>query len=527
MNFRNTVLAAGLAALLAACGGGSSEPGIEVSLRALAQDAPTAAPGTATVFRRADGMKIELELGLLNLVPVELQRCQTLSAAALLRALDPLPRAHAHGGHSGEPPAGAVNVTADGGESDLGSLSAEPGTYCGVVVELQPGTGVAAKHGAALDTDMTGSLLNVAPCYYDGSQNLSDAQALAFTSHRCIQAKVKTAARRVTLPFAAPVTLDAQSRNLALTVVTRHQEWFDGIDFTTLASSSAEQAKLLDNVLASLHAHTQDEQPVSLGFKLAVAGEEAVCGQTYTGLGSTGANLRMEGFRFYVSNLALKNATGEVPVTLDAPANGTVLQTDDTQVALIGHTQGCDAPQGLRQLVLGGSAPAGNYDQLCFDLGVPFEAGHSDVTTAPSPLDVTGMAWTWLSGRIFFRFDAVADAQGTPRNFFVHLGSTGCSNGGTSNPNSPPSQECVNPNRPRICLPYAPIAQGQPIVADIAPMISEVDVTQNTAQTAPGCMSGPGDPECTSIVPKFGLDFPLSPNTLIPRRSQALFTVGG
>lgn len=529
MNIRHTLAALTAALTLAACGGGSSEPGIEISLRAQAQGTPQAGDGIAaaagprTVFRRADGMKIELELGLLNLVPVELRRCETLDAAALLRALDPLGNAWAHGGHTGSAPAGALSIT-ETGEVDLGTLSAEPGRYCALVVELQPGTGVPAKHGGALDTDMSGTVLNVAPCYYEGSQNLSDAEAAAFTSHRCLQAKVKTAARRVVLPLATPVTLDDERRALALSVVTRHEEWFDGIDFTALAGSAAEQARLLDNVAASLYAVTEAEQNVALAFKLAVNGQEAVCGRDYGGLGNTGANLRMEGMRFYISNLRLKNASTEVPVTLDEPANGTVLQDGDAQVALLGHTQGCDAPQGLRQLMLGGRAPAGAYDELCFDLGVPFEQAHLDVSTAPSPLDATGMYWSWLSGRIFFRFDAVADAAGTPRNFFVHLGSTGCSNGSTSDPNAPPAQACVNPNRPRICLDYTRIAQGQAIVADIAPLISELDVTQNTPQTAPGCMSAPGDPECATIIPKFGLDF-ATPGAVVPRRPQALFSV--
>lgn len=545
------LLAAAAALTLAACGGGggsgSSESGIEISLKATTQGTPHHDHGegdghASTVFRRADGMKIELELGLLNLVPIELQACDSLAAATLLRALNPLGTAVAHAGHSGEPPEGFVSVlAADGGETSLGTLSAMPGRYCGLVVELQPGGGVSAKHGGELDTDMTDTVLNVAPCYYDGTQGLSDAQALAASAHSCMQVKVQTAARRVSLPFATPVTLDGGNKTLALSVVTRYEEWFDGVDFATLAGNTVEQDRLLDNIAASLYVVTGAEQNVALGFKLQVNGEEAVCGEVYEGLGNTAQSMRVEGFRFYASNFTLQNAAGSVPVRLDTKANGTVYQDDTTGIALLGHTQGCDAPVGVRNLVLTGTAPKGDYDQVCFDLGVPYNQAHTDPSTAPSPLNVTGMDWSWLFGRMFFRFDSVVGASVNDvgntdphagggdtdaQTFFLHLGSTGCSNGASPDFGAPPTEECVYPNRPRICLPYPEIAEGHSIVADIAPLVSELDITVNTTDTAPGCMSFTEDPECVTVMPQYGLDYALNPTTLIPRRDQALFSVG-
>lgn len=552
MKIHSIVLAASAAFLLSACSGnGSSEPGIEVSLKAQVQGTPHhdhggGAPATTAVFRRDDGMKIELELGLLNLVPIELQKCGTsVSAARLLDALNPIGSALAHAGedHGGEPPEGAVSVIpSDGGEFDLGTLAAAPGRYCGVVVELQPGAaGAVPKHGDELDVDMTNTLVNVAPCYYNGTQDLSDAQALAASAHSCVQVKVQTAARRLTLPFAAPVTLDGGNKSLALSVVTRYEEWFNGVDFATLAGNSLEQAKLLDNIAASLYVVTGAEQNVALGFKLQVNGEEAVCGKVYEGLGTTAQPMRVEGFRFYASNFALQNAAGSVPVRLDTQANGTVYQDDSTGIALIGHTQGCDAPVRVRNLVLTGTAPKGDYDQVCFDLGVPYSQAHSDPSTAPSPLNVTGMDWSWLFGRMFFRFDSVVGASVNDtgntdphagggdtesQTFFLHLGSTGCSNGASPDFGAPPTEECVYPNRPRICLPYADIAEGHSIVADIAPLVSELDITVNTPDTAPGCMSFESDPECVTVMPQYGLDYALNPPALIPRREQTLFTVG-
>jgi uncharacterized repeat protein (TIGR04052 family) len=532
-----------LALGLAACASGSEEEGIEASLKAQPlsaahthDDAAKAANSpkhgdeeeTIASFRRSDGMRIDLQLGLVNLVPVGFQACVSRTAAlgqSLLQAVNPVGVAQAHGGDEGEAPEGAVSVVGEDSTS-LGTLKATPGTYCGLIVELQPGGTNTAKHGGALDTSMVGASVNVAPCYYETTVGVSDAEAEAATAHHCIQAKFTGEARRVTLPFPQPVTLDGSHRELALTVVVRYQEWFEGVDFTTLAGSAAQQAKLADNVAASLQVLSDDaQQLVNLAFEIKVGGQEAVCGATYQGLGTTALPLRMEGFRYYASDFELENASGVEKVQLASKPNGTVYQDSQHGVALLGHAQGCDSPVPVRNLALTGTVGQGDYERLCFTLGVPFELAHSDPATAPSPLNVTGMDWSWLFGRMFFRFDSVVDPDNTAANFFVHLGSTGCSNG-SSDFGAAPDAECTYPNRPRICLPYGEIAEGHAIVADIAPMLSELDIGQNTEGTAPGCMSFPGDPECTTIIPKFGLDYALHPPDLVPRRTQALFTVG-
>jgi uncharacterized repeat protein (TIGR04052 family) len=279
-----------------------------------------------------------------------------------------------------------------------------------------------------------------------------------------------------------------------------------------------------------MQAVSDEEQLVNLAFAIEVGGEEATCGTIYEGLGSTAQPLRLEGFRFYASDFELVNASTTVSVVLATKPNATVYQDDAHGVALLGHAQGCDNTTPLRNLALTGTAPAGDYDQLCFTLGVPSVLNHTDVATAPSPLNVTALSWGWLYGRQFLRVDTLvqnpdSDSEDFSQNFFVHLGSTGCSNGSDSF-DATPDSECVYPNRPRICLNYDEIAEGHRIVADIAPVIAEADITYNTPDTAPGCMSFPGDPECTTILPRLGLDFALAPDNLIPRQEQTLFSVG-
>jgi len=520
---------------LSACSSGSSEEGIEANIKAVPvsaahhHDETTAKSGDAETvsFRRGDGMKIELQLGLINVVPVALQSCEATVAdlgRSLARSLNPVAPVLAHGSEGGEAPEGAVSVIGSDG-TGLGSLKVSPGRYCGLIVELQPGGPTTAKHGGTLDTSMVGAAVNVAPCYYESTVGLSDAEAEAVGAHHCVQAKYSGASRRLSLPFTTPVMLDQANRELELTVAVRYEEWFDNIDFATLATDTAQQAKLADNVAASLQALTDRQQLVNLGFQIKVGGEEAVCGRRYENLGSNGHSLRVEGFRYYASDFELENASGTERVRLASKPNAKVYQDASHGVALLGHAQGCDSPVPVRNLALSGTVKKGDYERICFTLGVPFELAHSDPATAPSPLNVTGMDWSWLFGRMFFRFDSVADPDNAAANFFVHLGSTGCSNG-SSEFGAAPDGECSYPNRPRICLAYDEIAQGHPIVADIAPLISEVDVTQNTTDTAPGCMSFPGDPECVTVIPKFGLDYALNPPDLVPRREQVLFTVG-
>jgi uncharacterized repeat protein (TIGR04052 family) len=86
-------------------------------------------------------------------------------------------------------------------------------------------------------------------------------------------------------------------------------------------------------------------------------------------------------------------------------------------------------------------APSGtNYVGVAFTVGVPQYStdgdtrvllNHSDTTatSTPLPLQETGMAWSWQSGRKFARIEFVPTGAPSAKTM-VHLGSTGC----TANP---------------------------------------------------------------------------------------------
>ncbi|HKY89601.1 MAG TPA: hypothetical protein VJM11_01125 [Nevskiaceae bacterium] len=252
MNIRMVVLVAA-ATTIAACGSGSSRDGLQAHVSVVPQGSASEAKAEHTIksFRRGDGLRIDLQLGLVNVAPIALEPCGA-DVARWLDRLNPLGAAVAHGGDD-ELPASLVDVMHEDGEAfELGSIGAEPGTYCGLVIALQPGDAEELKHGGELDESMAGALVNVAPCYYPGTEGLSDEDAAAAHDHHCVQAKLLGEERTVTLPLPAPVTLDADRRDVALTVVARYEAWFEDLDMELLPTDAAQQSKLGDNVAAAM-----------------------------------------------------------------------------------------------------------------------------------------------------------------------------------------------------------------------------------------------------------------------------------
>lgn len=525
-----TVLACASASSLLACQGGSQDDGLTVSFAAQAAGTPQvqnpAAPDDATVFRRADGLKIDLERGLVVIAPLRLEACPSvaLTAARVLAALNPIGTAHAHGG-DGATPAGSVSVLgADPVLAVLGDLGVEPGRYCGVTVQIRPGAVDPATAGQP--TDMAGTLVNVAPCYYPSTIGVgADTAAAAEADRSCTEARITGGARTVTLDLPTPVVVDATARTAAVSIRVRHETWFENIDMARLAADAAQQATLLDNVAASLVAVTEADQLVSLEFRNEVAGHAAECAKVYDGVG-VGAigEYQLSDYRYYVSDLTLSGPSGSRRVDLLAAGNSATVRSGGHDVALIGFLNGCSATADARreQRLLQGTVPSGNYTQACFTLGLPADLNHLDPATAPSPINVSPMLWSWLGGRKFVRIDGIGDPNGARTNFFLHLGSTGCSN--ATGASAPPEGACTTPNLPQVCLDYTAIAARRPVRVDVAPVFADVDVTVNTPGTAAGCMSGPTDPECITVLPKLGLDFSYS-GALYPATAQRLFTV--
>lgn len=256
------------------------------------------------------------------------------------------------------------------------------------------------------------------------------------------------------------------------------------------------------------------DQEVTLNFVAEIGGKPFSCSETYSGLGSTDAEIQATDFRAYISDVVMVKADGStVPVVLAQD----IWQNDATALLDFEDASGgCTNGTAQTNTSIRGTVPEGEYTGVAFTVGVPFAANHGDPTTAPSPLDVTSMFWNWQFGYKFFRIDMVPTdrAEDGPKGWFLHLGSTMCE---AASKTEAPSAACGNPNHMRVTLNGTP---SQTIVIDPAPVVADVDLRANTPDTSPGCMSMPSDPDCDTVIPKLGLTF-----KDLPAAEQALFTV--
>jgi len=238
------------------------------------------------------------------------------------------------------------------------------------------------------------------------------------------------------------------------------------------------------------------ELPVTVNFSAMVGDKTFGCGTVYQGIGTGAAQFIASDFRFYISNIRLLTIGGaEVPLTLDEDG---IWQTQN--VALLdfetGPENGCGEGNMATNTAVHGKVPAGVYTGIKFDVGLPFDLNHINVSTAVSPLNLTALYWSWNEGYKFLRVD-------TPDNFRFHLGSTGC-NGGS--PSHPPTI-CTQPNLPTITLSGFNLAHSV-IVADIAALLSDSDINVNQPGSSGGCLSDPDDQDCAPLFHNLGLNFP-------------------
>jgi uncharacterized repeat protein (TIGR04052 family) len=251
------------------------------------------------------------------------------------------------------------------------------------------------------------------------------------------------------------------------------------------------------SLAAAVHGIAQT-QPVAIHFKGAVGAEDFACGQSYKDIGVTKSTIRPIDFRFYIHNVRLLDDNGkQTPVELTQDDKW---QFDD--LALIDFedaTGGCGNGTPEKNTVVLGTLPVGRYSGLQFTVGVPFEKNHTDLTTMPSPLNLTALSWVWNAGRKFMRVEVAS--TGKPRGYVMHLGSTGCTPNQTriTVPTS-----CVHPNRVEVSLAGFDPAKDQ-VVVDLAELLKNSDLDGKPEQKGGGCMSNPNDPECAPMFAALGL----------------------
>jgi uncharacterized repeat protein (TIGR04052 family) len=148
--------------------------------------------------------------------------------------------------------------------------------------------------------------------------------------------------------------------------------------------------------------------------------------------------------------------------------------------------------------VVTGTVPAGEYDGIRFQMGIPFEQNHRNPNTSPTPLNRTAMQWNWQGGYKFLRIDTGTFSM---TDWRMHLGSTACD----GDPVAGGTTECGAPNRVVVALDtFDPDADT--VVADYAMLVEGAELDVNRAEEA-GCMSKPSDSDCASLFDNLGLPF--------------------
>jgi uncharacterized repeat protein (TIGR04052 family) len=240
---------------------------------------------------------------------------------------------------------------------------------------------------------------------------------------------------------------------------------------------------------------------VEINFAAEINGEAFGCGEVYDGVGSPAAEFQVSDFRFFVHDVALLAADGtEFAVSLETSEfqnEGVVLLDFEDASSSCTEAGSVETNTSVTGMVPDGVELVG----LRFSLGVPYELNHRYPTDQTAPLNEESMFWTWLGGYKFVRIDGQGVSGDTLNPFFIHLGSTGCPG---ESQTEPPTGPCTYPNVVTVEFDsFDPATQT--IVADLGRLLEDSDVMAATAETAPGCMSSPMDPECTAILDAFGI----------------------
>jgi uncharacterized repeat protein (TIGR04052 family) len=231
-----------------------------------------------------------------------------------------------------------------------------------------------------------------------------------------------------------------------------------------------------------------DTSPREVTIELApkVGTAPFACGQTYSAMGAELTTITPRDFRIYVHDVKLIAADGtSVPLAL--LQDGTWQYENVALLDFEDFTGGCADGTAETNKVLRGTVPAGDYTGIAFTIGVPEAMNHVDLTTLPSPLNLTGLWWGWGFGHVFMAVvthtDITTPQPGTNDHYF-HLGSVEC----IGDPEMGETAVCAKPNRAYVELRgFDPTSHA--ITADFGAVIAKSNLA-----TSVGCHSFSQDP---------------------------------
>lgn len=207
--------------------------------------------------------------------------------------------------------------------------------------------------------------------------------------------------------------------------------------------------------------------------------------------------------RFYISNVRMVKENGtEVPVTLNDDgewqySNVALLDFEDASGTCNDTLSGGTTATNTS---ISGKVPAGTYTGIAFDVGLPEDLNSQDNATAPAPLNISSMYWSWTGGFKFMKLEMIETGSSIQTSF--HPGSTSCSDyvsGGTAG-----AQNCAEANRPSILLNSSTEIDttSVTVVLDLNNLFQrfEADLAMNTM-----CMPGADKDNCLNVLENMGL----------------------
>ena len=158
-------------------------------------------------------------------------------------------------------------------------------------------------------------------------------------------------------------------------------------------------------------------EAVAISFALVADGKLVGCGAPLANLGAGHLQSKLQEAQFYVHGVKLIDASGKrTPISLVQNdwqyADVALLDFKDAR----GGNAPCTETNPAKNTTVVGAAPKGAYVGLEFSVGAPVESvvdgqtvsiNHSNVETAPPPLDIAGMAWNWQAGRRFLGVEVI------------------------------------------------------------------------------------------------------------------------
>jgi len=126
---------------------------------------------------------------------------------------------------------------------------------------------------------------------------------------------------------------------------------------------------------------------VAIRFQAMVGKEKFACGQTYTGIGTTGSKIAPRDFRYYVHNVRLVDIKAPWFPFSSIRANGswTIPRCSTLKTGTWSCVNG--TRETKRPAPRNGSS--GTYTALLFTVGVPFNKNHTELTSQPPPAEST------------------------------------------------------------------------------------------------------------------------------------------